>query len=227
MVTTCVFRTHSVLLSLSVILVTTEVLGQWFARSAVSKTHFQLWFDSTKAVLCPCFCPWSLWAGFQGGAKLSTTWGSGGLRIQSLLFVDDVVLLASSSTYLQLVLVMVCGPVWMSTYKSEAVVLSWDWMECPLQVGEEIQFHMEEFEYLGGLVHQWGVKWSRRHRHRRYLQWCGVIPVFGGEEKAKLQGESSMYRSVFVQATEMSCLGRLRHCSCPEWLPGKVFQAGL
>ncbi|KAL3966330.1 receptor-type tyrosine-protein phosphatase mu [Sarotherodon galilaeus] len=67
---------------------------------------------------------------------------NGGLRISSLLLADDVVLLASSGDGLQLTLerfAAECEQVGMrtSTSKSEATVLSWKRVECPLRVGDE------------------------------------------------------------------------------------------
>ncbi|KAI3353859.1 hypothetical protein L3Q82_004862 [Scortum barcoo] len=83
----------------------------------------------------------------------------GGLRIPSLLFADDVVLLASSSSDLQLSLgrtirfAAECEAAGMriSTSKSEAMVLSWKRVDCPLWVGEEFLPQVEDFKYLGVL----------------------------------------------------------------------------
>ena len=80
----------------------------------------------------------------------------GDLRIRSLLFADDVVLLASSGRDLQLSLerfAAECEAAGMriSTSKSETMVLSWKRVECPLRVGNEILPQVEEFKYLGVL----------------------------------------------------------------------------
>ncbi|XP_023284603.1 receptor-type tyrosine-protein phosphatase F-like [Seriola lalandi dorsalis] len=88
--------------------------------------------------------------------------GFGGRRISSLLFVDDVVLLASSSADLQLSLgrfAAKCETAGMkiSTSKSEAMVLSRKRVDCPLQVGGKVLPQVggkvlpqaEESKYLG------------------------------------------------------------------------------
>uniref|UniRef100_A0A674MBB2 Reverse transcriptase domain-containing protein n=1 Tax=Takifugu rubripes TaxID=31033 RepID=A0A674MBB2_TAKRU len=80
----------------------------------------------------------------------------GDLRIGSLLFADDVVLLASSARDLQLSLdrfVAACEAAGMkiSTSKSEAMVLNRKKVECLLRVKEEILPQVEEFKYLGVL----------------------------------------------------------------------------
>ncbi|TKS65493.1 LINE-1 reverse transcriptase -like protein [Collichthys lucidus] len=80
----------------------------------------------------------------------------GGLRIGSLLFADDLVLLASSERDLQLSLEQFaaeCEAAGMriSTSKSEAMVLSRKRVECSLRVGDEILPQVEEFKYLGVL----------------------------------------------------------------------------
>ena len=77
----------------------------------------------------------------------------GDLRIASLLFADDVVLLASSCRDLQLSLdrfAAECEAVGMkiSTSKSESMVLSRKRVECTLRVREEILPQVEEFKYL-------------------------------------------------------------------------------
>ncbi|KAI3376987.1 hypothetical protein L3Q82_000034 [Scortum barcoo] len=80
----------------------------------------------------------------------------GNHRISSLLFADDVVLLASSSQDLQRVLerfAAECEAAGMriSTSKSEAMVLDRKRVACPLRVGGEILPQVEEFKYLGVL----------------------------------------------------------------------------
>ncbi|MDG2595023.1 reverse transcriptase domain-containing protein, partial [Vibrio parahaemolyticus] len=75
-------------------------------------------------------------------------------RISSLLFADDVVLLAPSNSDLQLSLgrfAAECEAAGMriSTSKSEAMVLSRKRVDCPLEVGEEVLPQVEEFKYLG------------------------------------------------------------------------------
>ncbi|KAI3364645.1 hypothetical protein L3Q82_011429 [Scortum barcoo] len=80
----------------------------------------------------------------------------GNHRISSLLFADDVVLLASSSQDLQHVLerfAAECEAAGMriSTSKSEAMVLDRKRVACPLQVSGEVLPQVEEFKYLGVL----------------------------------------------------------------------------
>ncbi|KAI3370509.1 hypothetical protein L3Q82_025270 [Scortum barcoo] len=80
----------------------------------------------------------------------------GNHRISSLLFADDVVLLASSSQDLQHVLerfAAECEAAGMriSTSKSEAMVLDRKRVACPLRVGGEVLPQVEEFKYLGVL----------------------------------------------------------------------------
>ncbi|TWW74372.1 R2DM Retrovirus-related Pol polyprotein from type II retrotransposable element [Takifugu flavidus] len=78
----------------------------------------------------------------------------GGRKISSLLFVDDVVLLAPSSRDLQQMLggfATECEVAGMriSTSESESMVLARKKVECLLQVGEEVLPQVEEFKYLG------------------------------------------------------------------------------
>ncbi len=76
------------------------------------------------------------------------------LRITSLLFADDVVLMAPSVCDLQLSLdqiTAVCEAAGMriSTLKSEAVVLSRKLVDCQHRVGNESLLQIKEFKYLG------------------------------------------------------------------------------
>ncbi|KAI3373757.1 hypothetical protein L3Q82_022339 [Scortum barcoo] len=80
----------------------------------------------------------------------------GNHRISSLLFADDVVLMASSGQDLQHVLERFaaeceCEAAGMriSTSKSEAMVLDRKRVACPLRVGGEVLPQVEEFKYLG------------------------------------------------------------------------------
>ncbi|KAI3376368.1 hypothetical protein L3Q82_016850 [Scortum barcoo] len=91
----------------------------------------------------------------------------GNHRISSLLFADDVVLLASSSQDLQHVLerfAAECEAAGMriSTSKSEAMVLDRKRVACPLRVGGEVLPQVEEFKYLGVLFTSEGKIWSVR-----------------------------------------------------------------
>ncbi|KAK3528527.1 hypothetical protein QTP70_001730 [Hemibagrus guttatus] len=80
----------------------------------------------------------------------------GNHRISSLIFADDVVLLAPSSLDLQHALghfAAECEAAGMrvSTSKSEAMVLDRKKVACTLQVGGEVLPQVEEFKYLGVL----------------------------------------------------------------------------
>lgn len=80
----------------------------------------------------------------------------GDLRIASLLFADDVVLLASSDRDLQHALerfAAECEAAGMrvSTSKSEAMVLCRKTVDCSLRVGNESLPQVKEFKYLGVL----------------------------------------------------------------------------
>ncbi|KAJ0063551.1 hypothetical protein NL108_003867 [Boleophthalmus pectinirostris] len=75
-------------------------------------------------------------------------------RISSLLFADDVVLLASSNQDLQCALgrfAAECEAAGMkiSSSKSEAMVLDRKKVACPLRVGGESLPQVEKFKYLG------------------------------------------------------------------------------
>uniref|UniRef100_A0A6Q2ZFL9 ribonuclease H n=1 Tax=Esox lucius TaxID=8010 RepID=A0A6Q2ZFL9_ESOLU len=108
--------------------------------------------------------------------------------ISSLLFVDDVVVLAPSSQDLQHALgrfAAECKAVGMkiSTSKSEAMVLSRKRVACPLQVGGECLPQVDEFKYLGVLFTSEGR--MEREIDRRI-----------GAASAVMR---SMYRSVMVK----------------------------
>ena len=82
----------------------------------------------------------------------------GDVRIASLIFADDVVLLPSSSRDLQLLLerlVAECEAAGMriSTSKSETMVVSQKRIECALKVLDEVMSQVEEFKYLS-LIHE-------------------------------------------------------------------------
>ena len=127
------------------------------------------------------------------------------LRIASLLFADDVVLMATSACDLQHSLdwfAAECEAAGMriSTSKSEAMVLSRKPMDCLLQVWNEFLPEVKEFKYLGILFSSEGTK--EREMGRRIgaagavlLSLCHTV-VMKRElsQKAKL----SIYRSIFV-----------------------------
>ena len=129
----------------------------------------------------------------------------GDLRIPSLLFADDVVLLASSNSDLQLSLgrfAAECEAAGMkiSTSKSEAMVLSRKRVDCPLQVGGESLLQVEEFKYLGVLFTSEGK--MEREIDRRIGAASAVMRALRQSvvdkrelsQKAKL----SIYRSIYV-----------------------------
>ncbi|KAK3564604.1 hypothetical protein QTP86_023765, partial [Hemibagrus guttatus] len=109
-------------------------------------------------------------------------------RISSLIFADDVVLLAPSSLDLQHALgcfAAECEAAGMrvSTSKSEAMVLDWKKVACTLQVGGEVLPQVEEFKYLMVLFTSEG-----RMDHEIDRQIGAVAAVM-----------RSMYRSVVVK----------------------------
>ena len=117
--------------------------------------------------------------------------------ISSLLFADDVVVLASSDQDLQCALgrfAAECESAGMriSTSKSEAMVLSRKRVDCPLQVGGEFLPQVEEFRYLGVLFTSEGR--MEREIDRRI-----------GAASAVMR---SLYRSVVVKK-ELSCKAKL------------------
>uniref|UniRef100_A0A8D0CHB3 Reverse transcriptase domain-containing protein n=1 Tax=Scleropages formosus TaxID=113540 RepID=A0A8D0CHB3_SCLFO len=129
----------------------------------------------------------------------------GGREISSLLFADDVVLLASSSQDLQRALgrfAAECEAAGMriSTSKSEAMVLSRKKVDCSLRVRGELLPQVEEFKYLGVLFTSEG-KMERQVDRRigaasavmRSL-YRSVVVKRELSRKAKL----SIYRSIYV-----------------------------
>ncbi|TWW63116.1 hypothetical protein D4764_03G0001240 [Takifugu flavidus] len=122
----------------------------------------------------------------------------GDLRIGSLLFADDVVLLASSARDLQLSLdrfAAACEAALMkiSTSKSEAMVLNRKKVECLLRV-------KEEFKHLGVLFT------SEGRMEREINRWISAAPAVmrtlhqSVEVKRELSRKAklSIYRSIFV-----------------------------
>ncbi|TWW70516.1 hypothetical protein D4764_18G0013220 [Takifugu flavidus] len=99
--------------------------------------------------------------------------------IASLLFADDVVLLASSARDLQRSLDQfgaACEAAGMriSTSKSEAMVLNRKKVECLLRVKEEILPQVEEVKYLGVLFTRWLGSPLERGRSSAILEELGV-----------------------------------------------------
>ncbi len=123
--------------------------------------------------------------------------GFGDHAISSLLFADDVVVLATSDQDLQHALGLFaaeCEAVGMriSASKSKAMVLSRKRVACPLQVGGVLLPQVEEFKYLGVLFTSEGR--MEREIDRRI-----------GAASAVMR---SMYRSVVVKK-ELSCKAKL------------------
>ncbi|KAK5873269.1 hypothetical protein PBY51_018325 [Eleginops maclovinus] len=178
----------------------------------------------------------------------------GGLRIAPLLFADDVVPMASSVCDLQHSLdrfVAECEAAGMriSTSKSEAMVLSREPMDCPLQVGNEALPHVKEFKYLGVLFSSEGT--MEREMGRRIGAAGAVLQSFYRtvvrkrelSQKAKL----SVYRAIFVptltyghegwvrtertrsriQAAEMGFLRRVAGISLRDKVRSSVIWEGL
>uniref|UniRef100_A0A8C6PEM1 ribonuclease H n=1 Tax=Nothobranchius furzeri TaxID=105023 RepID=A0A8C6PEM1_NOTFU len=129
----------------------------------------------------------------------------GGLRIRSLLFADDVVLLASSERDLQLSLerfAAECEAAGMriSSSKSETMVLIRKRVECLLRVRDEVLPQVEEFKYLGVLFMSEGK--LEREIDRRIgaasavmrALYRSVVVKREPSQKAKL----SIYRSIYV-----------------------------
>ncbi|XP_016305013.1 uncharacterized protein LOC107660256 [Sinocyclocheilus anshuiensis] len=130
----------------------------------------------------------------------------GGCKISSLLFVDDVVLLASSNQDLQHALEMFaaeCEAAGMriSTSKSEAMVLSRKKVDCPLQVGGgELLPQVEEFKYLGVLFTSEGKmerQVDRRIGAASAVMWSLYRSVLVKKELS-LKAKLSIYQSIYV-----------------------------
>uniref|UniRef100_A0A669EEJ8 Reverse transcriptase domain-containing protein n=1 Tax=Oreochromis niloticus TaxID=8128 RepID=A0A669EEJ8_ORENI len=129
----------------------------------------------------------------------------GGLRISSLLFADDAVLLASSGDGLQLALerfACECEAAGMriSTSKSEAMVLRRKRVECPLRVGDEFLPQVEEFKYLEVLFASDGRR--EPEIDRRIGAAAAVIRTLHRSVVVKrelsVKAKLSMYRSIYV-----------------------------
>uniref|UniRef100_A0A8C6KS35 Reverse transcriptase domain-containing protein n=1 Tax=Nothobranchius furzeri TaxID=105023 RepID=A0A8C6KS35_NOTFU len=124
----------------------------------------------------------------------------GGRRISSLLFADDVVLLASSSSDLQLLLGRFAAGMRISTSKSETMVPNRKRVACQLQVGREVLPQVEEFKYLGVLFTIDGGR--DREIDRRIGSASAVMRTLSRSvtvtrelsQKARL----SIYRSIYV-----------------------------
>ncbi|TWW64140.1 hypothetical protein D4764_03G0011480 [Takifugu flavidus] len=129
----------------------------------------------------------------------------GGRKISSLLFVDDVVLLAPSNRDLQEMLGLFateCEAAGMriSTSKSESMVLAWKKVECLLQVGEEVLPQVEEFKYLGILFTSEGR--MEREIDRRIAAASAVMQALNRsivvKKELSQKARLSIYRSIYV-----------------------------
>ncbi|CAI5677887.1 unnamed protein product [Oreochromis niloticus] len=177
-----------------------------------------------------------------------------GLRISSLLFAYDVVLLASSGDGLRLALerfAAECEAAGMriSTSKSEAIVLSRKRVECPLRVGDEFLPQVEEFKYLGVLFASDGRREPEIDRRigaaaavMRTLHRSVVV-----KRELSVKAKLSIYRSIYVptltyghelwvvtertrlriQAAEMSFLRRVAGLSLRDRLRSSAIWEGL
>uniref|UniRef100_A0A3Q3CXU9 Reverse transcriptase domain-containing protein n=1 Tax=Haplochromis burtoni TaxID=8153 RepID=A0A3Q3CXU9_HAPBU len=142
----------------------------------------------------------------------------GGLRISSLLFTDDVVLLASSGDGLQFALerfAAECEAVGMriTTSKSEATVLSRKKVECPLRVRDETLPQMEEFKYLGVLFTSDGK------REREIDRWIGAVAALMRRYTGLMAGLSLRDR-VRTQSLEMPALSITLEYYTPQEMVG-------
>ncbi|KAK3513401.1 hypothetical protein QTP70_014229 [Hemibagrus guttatus] len=126
-------------------------------------------------------------------------------RISSLIFADDVVLLAPSSLDLQQALgrfAAECEAAGMrvSTSKSEAMVLDRKKVACTLQVGGEVLPQVEQFKYLGVLFTSEG-RMDREIDSRigaaaavmRSMYWSVVV-----KKELSRKAKLSIYQSIYV-----------------------------
>uniref|UniRef100_A0A8C5CRJ5 Reverse transcriptase domain-containing protein n=1 Tax=Gadus morhua TaxID=8049 RepID=A0A8C5CRJ5_GADMO len=129
----------------------------------------------------------------------------GGLRISSLLFADDVVLIGSSACDLQhsldrLAAECEAAGMRISTAKSEAMTLSRKPVDCLLRVGNESLAQVKEFKYLGVLFASEGT--MEREIGRRIGAAGAVLrslyrTVVTKRELSR-KAKISIYRSIFV-----------------------------
>ncbi|XP_054621698.1 uncharacterized protein vopp1b isoform X1 [Dunckerocampus dactyliophorus] len=178
----------------------------------------------------------------------------GGCRIESLLFADDVVLLASSSRELQLSLdwfAAECEAAGMriSTSKSKSMVLARKRVECHLQVGDEILPQVEEFRYLGVLFTSEGrmereidkrigaasavmqtlhrsvvVKRELSQKAKLSIYWSIYVPTLTYGHELWVMTERTRSR---VQAAEMSFLRRVAGLSLRDRVRSTVIRERL
>ncbi|KAK3535605.1 hypothetical protein QTP70_017246, partial [Hemibagrus guttatus] len=173
----------------------------------------------------------------------------GDYRFSSLIFADDVALLAPSSLDLQHALghfAAECEAAGMrvSTSKSEAMVLNRKKVACTLQVGGEVLPQVEQFKYLGVLFTSEGRmdreidRWISAAAAVMRSMYRSVVVKKELSRKAKL----SIYQSIYVptltyghelwvmtervrsqiQAAKMSFLRRVAGCSLRDRVRSSV-----
>uniref|UniRef100_A0A8C6KI17 Reverse transcriptase domain-containing protein n=1 Tax=Nothobranchius furzeri TaxID=105023 RepID=A0A8C6KI17_NOTFU len=178
----------------------------------------------------------------------------GGRRILSLLFVDDVVLLASSSSDLQLLLgrfAAECEAAGMriSTSKSETMVLDRKRVACQLRVGGEVLPQVEEFKYLGVLFTSEGrrdreidrrigsasavmrtlsrsvvVKRELSQNAKLSIYWLIYVPILTYGRELWVMTKRTRSR---IQAAEMSFLRRVAGLSLRDRVRSSDIREGL
>ncbi|KAL7836057.1 hypothetical protein SRHO_G00284040 [Serrasalmus rhombeus] len=178
----------------------------------------------------------------------------GDLRVTSLLFAEDVVLLGTSGRELQLSLdrfAAECDAAGMriSTSKSEAMVLTRERVESPLWVGDELLPQVEEFKYLGVLFTSDGtrereidrrigagsavmralyrsvvVKKELSHKARLSIYWSIYVPTLTYGHELWVMTERTRSR---IQAAEMSFLRRVAGLSLRDRVRSSVIREGL
>ncbi|KAK3573216.1 hypothetical protein QTP86_015137, partial [Hemibagrus guttatus] len=202
-----------------------EVLWEYGVRGPLLRAVWSL-YNRSRSLVCIASCKSDLFpvhVGLRQGCPLSPvlfivfmdrisrrSQGLEGIqfgdhRISSLIFADDVVLLALSSLDLQHALgrfAAECEAAGMrvSTSKSEAMVLDRKKVACTLQVGGEVLPQVEEFKYLGVLFTSEGR--MDREIDRRIgaatavmrSMYRSVVVKKGLSRKAKL----SIYQSIYV-----------------------------
>ena len=178
----------------------------------------------------------------------------GDLRIGSLLFADDVVLLASSGRDLQLSLEQFAAEceaarMRIGTSKSETMVLSRKRVECSLRVGNEILPQVEEFKYLGVLFTSEGrlereingridtasavlralhrpvvVKKELSQKANLSIYWSIYVPTLTYGHELWVGTERTRSR---IQADEMGFLRRVSGLSLRDRVRSSVIREGL
>ncbi|KAJ0019143.1 hypothetical protein NQD34_006712 [Periophthalmus magnuspinnatus] len=175
----------------------------------------------------------------------------GNHRILSLLFADDVVLMASSSQDLQQALgrfVAKCEAAGLriSSSKSEAMVLDRKKVACPLRVGGESLPQVKEFKYLGVLFRSEGrmereidrcigaasaVMWSLYRsvevkkelspKAKLSIYWSIYVPTLTYGHELWVMTERTRSQ---IQAAEMGFLCRVAGCTLRDRVRSSVTQ---